>query len=164
MVVQQNSIADLIPDDLDFVVLLRIVATQLERDVIERLRRDGYGEPRRAFGRVVQHLLVAPRRVSELAELLGVSQQASSKLLADMARAKLVATEPDPHDGRAKRFRLTARGERLVAATRTARAATIDDLSDALGAQRVARARQLLLDVLEHRDILPDVLARRYRT
>ncbi|MCA9671093.1 MAG: MarR family transcriptional regulator [Myxococcales bacterium] len=79
------------------------------------LEERGYHDARPAFGFV---LLAADRRpctINDVAELLGVSKQAASKLVAAMVDAKLVALVSDAEDARKKRIALASRGSALLA-------------------------------------------------
>jgi DNA-binding MarR family transcriptional regulator len=113
-----------------------------------RLADDGFPDIRFSDGVVFQHLVGGPRAIGSLAERLGVSQQAASKSVADLERRGYVERVADPADGRARRAGLTARGRAAIEAGRRGRAAIEAELAAAHGAERVAAARELLVDVL----------------
>jgi DNA-binding MarR family transcriptional regulator len=117
-------------------------------EVQRRLAADGHADLRFADGFLFQHLIDEPRTVGELAQRLGVTQQAASKSVADLERRGYVARTPDPADARSRRVALTARGESAIEGARRHRAALAGELGDRLGAQRVEAARALLMDVV----------------
>jgi DNA-binding MarR family transcriptional regulator len=121
------------------------MADEIER----RLAAVGYDDIRVADGVVFQHLVVAAMPIGALAARLGVTQQATSKAVADLERRGYVERTADPADARARIVRLTARGEAVVAADREQRAALVEELAQRLGPDRAETARRLLLDVIE---------------
>jgi DNA-binding MarR family transcriptional regulator len=118
-------------------------------EVQRRIAADGLEDLRMADGLVFQHLVPGPLAIGELAERLGVSQQAASKSVADLERRGYVRREADPADGRARHAALTGRGEAAIAAGRRHRAAVEAELAQRLGAERVDGARQTLVEALE---------------
>ncbi len=56
-----------------------------------------------------------PRTLKELAELVGRSPSATSRLVDQLVRRKLLSRQEDPEDRRARRVSRSARGARLVA-------------------------------------------------
>ena len=74
-------------------------------------------------------------RLSELALHLRIAPRSATEVVDDLEEAGLAARSPDPGDRRATLVTLTARGEDVVAAIRTARAAEAESyfgvLSDA---------------------------------
>src|SRR3954452_20172529 len=75
---------------------------------------------RHGHGYLVQRLLVGPATASEVADELGVSQQAVSKAVKELVPPGHVEPVADEADGRRRPVRLTARGRRAVATARTA--------------------------------------------
>lgn len=69
-----------------------------------------------------------PLGVSTLAAVEGVSQPATSQLVARLEREGLVRRVGSPDDGRAVLVQLTPDGERVVRERRAARAAALTDL------------------------------------
>jgi DNA-binding MarR family transcriptional regulator len=88
-----------------------------------------------------------PRPVSELAELLGRSLSATSRLLDQLVRRRFLTRREDPHDRRARRIALAAAGQRLVDLLFERRAEAQVSLMSALSAQeqrQVSEAMALL--------------------
>jgi DNA-binding MarR family transcriptional regulator len=69
-----------------------------------------------------------PTGVSALAAVEGVTQPAMSQLVTRLERDGLVRRLGSPDDGRSVLVHLTARGERVVAERRAARAAALSEL------------------------------------
>ena len=88
-------------------------------------------------------------RTGDLAARMGVTQQAASKAVAELAALGYVDRTADPADGRVRRVGLSARGRAAVATTRAVRADIARELTAALGADRVEAARRAALDALE---------------
>jgi len=63
-----------------------------------------------AIANLLPHITFEGVRVGALADKLGISKQAVSKTLAEMAAEGVVELVPDPADARGKRVRFTARG------------------------------------------------------
>jgi DNA-binding MarR family transcriptional regulator len=132
-------------------------------EVQRRLAASGFGDARFADGVLIQHVVDGPRTIGDLAERLGVTQQAASKAVADLERRGYVARTPDPADARARRVGLTARGEAVVASAREHRAGLAAEVASALGPERAEAARQALLDVIELLGAQPALRSRRVR-
>jgi DNA-binding MarR family transcriptional regulator len=98
--------------------------------------------------RLVQHLLRGPHRIGELAELLGISQQAVSKTVGELSRAGYVETVAGD-DARVRRVQLAERGRQAVQVSRRARQKLERRLQRALGAKDYARARGALVELLQ---------------
>jgi len=131
--------------------------------VQRRLAAAGYGDIRVADGVVFQHLVVSPQPIGALAERLGVTQQATSKSVADLERRGYVRRTPDPDDARARIVRLTPRGEAVIEAGRRVRAALAAELAAELGPRRAEAARRFLVDVVERLGADEPVRRRRVR-
>ena len=89
--------------------LLRLCHGQVQAALDEGFARAGYP---RLHGAVTQPLWDAPDglRLTELADIAGVSKQAMAELVDAMVGAGYVERVPDPTDGRARRLRLTKLG------------------------------------------------------
>lgn len=81
-----------------------------------------YTDVRRSELRLLLVVSPAGTRLSELAELTGVTKQSLSEFVDRLERAGYLTTEPSPDDRRVKLIRLTKRGraarERILAAGR----------------------------------------------
>lgn len=66
------------------------------------LRAGGWEPTTRAQSLLIANLAAGETRASRLAENLGVSRQAISQMLAEMEARRLIKSEPDPTDKRAR--------------------------------------------------------------
>lgn len=155
--------SDFDPADADLSLASLFTGWALADELQRRLASDGFEDSRFADGVIFQHLMAGPITITALAERLDVSQQAASKSVADLQKRGYLSREPDPADARARLVVLTARGEAVIAAARTHRAALDVELRAALGADRIESARLLLVDTLRHLDATPALRARRVR-
>ncbi|MEU4249899.1 MarR family transcriptional regulator [Amycolatopsis sp. NPDC026612] len=112
---------------------------------------------------MIQHVLAAPLSITALAERMGVTQQASSKAVADLERRGLVRREPGPADARTKLLHLTGHAIAAVEATRALRAELQDELVAEYGAGRVDDAQALLASVIDRFGGGDAIRARRVR-
>jgi DNA-binding MarR family transcriptional regulator len=111
------------------------------------LEARGMAGLRPAHAAVLVPLLAAPRRASDLAELLGVSRQAVAQAVGGLEAGGYVAREPDPDDARAKRICLTAAGRAGLLAIGAAARALEREWAEGLGEERLAVFRQTLVDL-----------------
>jgi DNA-binding MarR family transcriptional regulator len=70
-----------------------------------RLKDRGWGAVSRSQSLVLTHIANGASRASRIAEFMGVSRQAMSQLLNEMAEAGLIEFAPDPKDRRAQLVR-----------------------------------------------------------
>lgn len=75
----------------------------------------GWQQIRPAFGFGLLALRAGPMTPTQLGATLGVTKQAASKLAEAMGEAGIVASGPDPADGRRQVLALTDRGHALLA-------------------------------------------------
>src|SRR5215475_135245 len=86
-------------------------------------------------------------RPSDLAARMRVSKQALNYLLGDLEQRGYLERRPDPDDRRSRRIALTARGRALIPVIRGAVAETEREWAAALGDDRFAQLRELLVDL-----------------
>ena len=153
--------AELKPEELDLPTLAALAGAAANQHLLRRLRNDGYAGVRTSHGYVIQNLIDESPTVGELADRLGVTQQAASKTVVEMEALRLVARVPDAADSRVRRVQLTDEGRALLAAGRAARA----ELERAVGADvgDLGAARRALVSLLEHTGDLAAVTRRRVR-
>ena len=149
------------PAELDLPTLASLAGAAANRHMLRRLRDDGYVGVRTSHGYVIQNLIDESPTVGELADRLGVTQQAASKVVGEMEGMGLVTRDSDRSDSRVRRVTLTARGQALLTAGRTARAelerAVVANVGD------LAAAKQALLSLLQETGDLAAVTRRRAR-
>lgn len=147
----------------DVVLLIEACSAAFSDRVLAEVRAAVGEDVRVADGYVFQHLMGDGIRVTELAERLGVTQQAASKQVADLAARGLVDREPDPEDRRAMRVTLARRGQAAVDAARRSRRAMNDEVDALLGPRRSAALRRHLLELAVSTGALDHLAGRRLR-
>ncbi|MCC2956641.1 MarR family winged helix-turn-helix transcriptional regulator [Massilia sp. IC2-477] len=147
---------------LDLGTLAFIAGTGFNHTVTARLRAAGYPEVRQAFGYVVQHLLSGPKSATQLANLMGISQQAATKRLQEMLGLGLLE-EVAGEDARRRMVVLSARGWSMVETTRALREQVAAEVLASLPPAEVGVARRVLAEVVHRLGIEPAVRARRLR-
>jgi DNA-binding MarR family transcriptional regulator len=161
MVVNQGT-AELDPAALDVLQLAQFAGMAANRAVRARLEAKGFEGLRDSHGFIVQHLLREPQSISALAALIGITQQAVSKSVAELARNGYVQDVPSD-DARVRRLRLSPRGRAAVQAARACRRELDADLAEAAGPAAYAQAKQVLLAALERLNALDPIRQRKVR-
>lgn len=113
------------------------------------MAKGDHGALRFSHGFLFQHLIESERTIGELAERVEISQQAVSKVVAELEALGYVERVVDAQDARVRRVRLGASGRRAVAEALASRAALEKRLAAKLGPRRMAAARRLLAEALE---------------
>jgi DNA-binding MarR family transcriptional regulator len=88
-------------------------------------------------------------RPTELAARTRMTKQATNYLLGGLERAGYLERRPDPEDRRARRIVLTDRGRALIPVLRGVVAETEREWAAALGGDRFAQLRELLVELNE---------------
>ncbi|MEJ2853278.1 MULTISPECIES: MarR family winged helix-turn-helix transcriptional regulator [unclassified Saccharothrix] len=153
--------ARLDPADIDIATLAWLAGSSANSAFLAELHRTGHAGVRNSHGYVVQHLIDGAPTVSELADLLDVTQQAASKHLLELERLGYVARVPDPADSRVRRARLTDRGRQLVDDSRRIRRQLDDRLTRLAGADDADAARRVLARLLDATGATASVVERR---
>jgi DNA-binding MarR family transcriptional regulator len=135
----------------DFSILI-VAANRCLADRLGAAVATAGGEAMRpSFGFVIRAVAAEQPTVSRLAELLGVTKQAASRLADDMVRLGYLERAADEADRRRVSLRLSPVGERIMARAREESAAMEAELADRFGASAVASLRELLTDfVVQH--------------
>lgn len=137
------------PTELDFGTLALFVGQASADRVQERLVAKGYDGVRISHGYVIQHLVAGDRSIGDLAERLGVTQQAASKVVAELEALGILEGRIDATDLRRRRIALSERGRALVDEARRARRALEASLARKHGAEALDACKVLLASVLE---------------
>lgn len=140
--------------------LAHFVGIFANRHVLKEMQRAGYGDLREAHGFLVQHLLRGPQSVGELSKLLGVTQQAVSKTVAELVRTGYLEIQPGD-DARVRLVRLSKKGHASVLAARRSREKLERRLFGKLGQKRALALQSALADVLSELGGVPAVQGRR---
>src|SRR5688572_28733858 len=120
--------------------LLLKCARLLDETAIARVNRQS-GMPvtlRPAHTKLFPHIDFAGTRISTVADRLGVTKQAVSQLCGELQELGVVALDPDPDDGRAKRVRFTRKGLEAIHHGLGVLAGIERELAAAVGEARMA--------------------------
>jgi DNA-binding MarR family transcriptional regulator len=151
---------DLTSTEPDLAVLLvgayRAVVARLVTELAEF-------DVRPAHGFVLRALHDHPMTLTALASLLDVTKQSVAGVVDEMEARGLLTREPIPEDRRAKRLRLTARGDSARARALSVSSALERELVDAAGHEAVAGLRRALLELVERHGEGGHAAARRAR-
>jgi DNA-binding MarR family transcriptional regulator len=120
--------------------LLRLLvegSRALEGRLYEGLRAAGYGDVRPAHYAVFRYLEDDGSRVTELAEVAGMTKQSMGELVAYLEERGYIERHPDPRDGRAKIVVLTEKGQRGIEAAAERIAEIEAELARWMGKERL---------------------------
>jgi DNA-binding MarR family transcriptional regulator len=133
--------------------LLFRAARLVNERAIARVNQEAGGPVfRTAIANLLPHISFEGIRLTTLAERVGVTKQAVSKVVGEMAAQGLVELVADPADARARLVRFTTRGADAIQHGLGVLGALERELAGAIGARRMAelhRALTALLDAVE---------------
>jgi DNA-binding MarR family transcriptional regulator len=132
--------------------LLAMAYRELIDDLHERLRQRGWTDVRPAFGFVLLAARDDHTTTSQLAELMGTTKQAASKLAANMVAAGFLVQAAGESDGRQRPLRLTKRGRKLLTAVESIYSELENGWSERIGVNEVERVRRALTRVITRTD------------
>jgi DNA-binding MarR family transcriptional regulator len=150
-------------DEPDLAVLLVAANRCLSDRLVSAVRETGARDARPAFGFVIRAVAAEEPTVGRLAELLGVTRQAASKLADEMVQRGYLLRAHDPDDRRRTRLRLSAKGRRVRERAAAESEAIEAELREAVGDRAVAGLRRALLAFVEREGALEEVRALRSR-
>ncbi len=128
--------------------LFAIGYRQLIDGLHDRLQARGWSDVRPAFGFALLAARDGPTSATELAELMGMSKQAASKLVDAMVSGGYLQRGSDAQDGRQRPVTLTGRGGELLAAVEEVYAELEAGWGKLIGSTHVDRMRRDLMQVL----------------
>jgi DNA-binding MarR family transcriptional regulator len=132
---------------------LGILLTNAMRGFVDllhaRLEEQGFADLRPPFGVVFRALRDGPLTLTVLAGRLGVTKQATSKVVDEMAGKGLLRRRPDASDARAKLLELTPRGRRAMQAAIGIGAEIEARLRERAGDVAVDRMRVALAELVD---------------
>ena len=161
--VNVDRMASLDPASIDLPTLTALAGASANEYLLARVRGAGHESIRMSHGYVFQHLIGGSPTVSELAEALGVTQQAASKSVLELEKLGYVERRPDPADSRVRFIALTAKGRAVIARGRAARAKLEADLAAEIGLRAMAQARRAMLALLERTGGIAAIANRRVK-
>lgn len=140
------------PEPLNLGLLLFIPYRWMEARVFDALAAAGFDDFTPAQARVFQRIAPGGSRLTTLAEQAQITKQSAGFLVDQLARAGYVERVPDPSDARARLIRIAPRGARAVPLAAAAVAEAEAAWTAHLGADRVARLREILTDLRDITD------------
>lgn len=163
MVVYKRTVADspVVPAELDLGYLGLFLGLRINELVVESLASAGFRKAKQSHGYVVQHLIERDRTITELANRMEVTQQAASKMVAEMVEIGILESVV-AEDRRARRIRLSRRGWQSVRLARKARRRVEARLIARTGVA-YGEARRTLLECLTELGGLRRIESRRVR-
>src|SRR3954451_496215 len=150
-------------DEPDLAILLVAANRCLNDRLVDAVRAAGARDMRPAFGVVIRAVTAEEPTVGRLAELLGVSRQAASKISDEMVRRGYLLRAAAPAHPRRTRRRLSAKGRRVRERAAAESEAIEAELRDTAGERAVAGLRRALLAFVEREGALEEVRALRSR-
>jgi DNA-binding MarR family transcriptional regulator len=95
--------------------LLHLLSNAFEQRTLAKCHQRGHRKFRSSHSAIIAHLDTAGLCLGDLAERIGISQQATGKLVRDLERAGYVDSHPDIRDKRSRIILLTPAGALLQA-------------------------------------------------
>jgi DNA-binding MarR family transcriptional regulator len=118
----------------------------------DALAERGWSDVRPAFGFVLLAARDEPTTVTALAELMGMTKQAASKLVDAMEEARYVRRVMGDGDGRQRPVEITARGRQLLDAVEQIYGELEATWAERIGRADLERMRSALVEVLATED------------
>lgn len=94
--------------------LLFDLASDFQRRTLAKCKARGHGKIRGAHAAILEHMNTAGLNLTELAQRIGISQQATGKLIRDLERHGYAHSQIDSRDKRSRVIRLSERGVSLT--------------------------------------------------
>lgn len=94
--------------------LLSQLATDFQRRTLAKCRSRGHSKIRGAHSAVLGHMDTTGMSLTELSQRIGISQQATGKLIKDLERGGYALSHVDSRDKRSRIIKLSARGVELL--------------------------------------------------
>jgi DNA-binding MarR family transcriptional regulator len=139
--------------------LFAIAFRALMDRVHAQLAARGYPDVGSGFGYVLLEARDRPLTGNEVAQLMGVTKQAASKLIDAMEHARYLERYDHPDDARSKLVRITPKGKRLLRTVEEIYRELEAEWSEAIGMRELSRLRSDLTRALRalHGGSLPPV-------
>ena len=147
----------------DFAILITAANRCIADRLINAVATVGGDRMRPSFGFVLRAVAAEQPTVSRLAELLGVTKQAASRLADDMVTLGLLERSEVAGDRRHKRLHLSPTGQRIRDRALAESLQMEDELRQRFGDTQVDTLRTLLVDFVERHGGGDELAARRSR-
>lgn len=125
---------------LDFFTLAEFACRAADEATVRQWQRNGLRELKPRHMRLLDLIGQQPVSSSDVARLLGVTQQATSRSIVELVTADLVEQRSSPPDRRIRRLELTARGRQAMEIARQVRA---DLAQEIVGHQGIGSPQEL---------------------
>ena len=135
----------------DFGIELALAYQALVEQLHAELARHGLTGLGSSYGYILRTVDDGPINQRQLAERLGVSDQAIGKVVSEMVRRKFLGRRVDPEDARARQLVVGPRGAETLRHARAFHAKFEAALVKRLGAD-VAATRRVLASIIESAD------------
>lgn len=139
-------------EEVDFGILLALAYSAFVDELRAALAAEGFDDLHGSFGYVARALHERERSLRELADELRMTSPGALKIVDDMEAHGYLTREDDRTDRRAKRLRLTARGEAALAAARAFHKRFEAQIRSRSGARATRVLREVLGGILEERE------------
>jgi DNA-binding MarR family transcriptional regulator len=127
--------------------LFEIAKDAFFEDFRAELEQTEFADIRPTHGCVFRFVKGDGKRLTDVAELAGMTKQSVGEIVDDLVARGYVKRIPDPDDKRAKIICLTERGERAQATGLALFAKVEKQWAKRYGAERIAQVRELLEDI-----------------
>jgi DNA-binding MarR family transcriptional regulator len=147
----------------DFAILITAANRCVSDRLVDAVATAGGDRMRPSFGFVLRAVAAEEPTVSRLAELLGVTKQAASRLVDDMVSLDFLQRSDVAADRRQKRLRLSPTGERIWKRALAESREMEDELRNRFGDAKVDDLRALLTDFVGRHGGADELTAQRSR-
>jgi DNA-binding MarR family transcriptional regulator len=147
----------------DFAILVTATNRCIADRLLDAVATVGGDRMRPSFGFVLRAVFAEEPTVSRLAELLGVTKQAASRLADDMVSLGFLERSELAADRRRKRLQLSPTGERIRQRALAESREMEDEMRRRFGDEMVGALRELLIDFVERHGGGAELAAQRSR-
>jgi DNA-binding MarR family transcriptional regulator len=147
----------------DFAILVTATNRCIADRLLDAVATVGGDRMRPSFGFVLRAVFAEEPTVSRLAELLGVTKQAASRLADDMVSLGFLERSELAADRRRKRLHLSPTGERIRQRALAESREMEDEMRRRFGDEMVGSLRELLIDFVERHGGGAELAAQRSR-
>ncbi len=131
------------------------VAKDFQRRALAKFYERGHDELQPSHQAVLAYLHASGTRLTELADLAGMSKQAMGQLVDEIERLGYVERVPDPSDGRAKIVRFTVSGKKLIRDGTKIASEIQEQYTALIGVKRFELLREILDELRSKAKALP---------
>ncbi len=122
--------------------LLRSPYRKLAKRLYAEMAASGFREIRQSHSVVFRHIAPEGSRLTDLAEIAGLTKQSMAYLIGHLAKHSYVKIFTDSADGRAKLVQLTKRGNSFIESLLKASLRLEDEVGEKMGSARLKTLRE----------------------